>query len=58
MWYMKKGHEMDARRAVLRLYGPGVDVDAKLRKELKLLESNDKVSPTSWAAIFSNEHRS
>ena len=62
VWYMKKGREEDARKAVLRLFGKDTDVDFRINKiknELKQAEGeNSKFSQTSWRAIFSKEHRS
>ncbi|KAF2167020.1 hypothetical protein M409DRAFT_66125 [Zasmidium cellare ATCC 36951] len=61
VWYMKKGREEDARKAVLRLYGNSTDVEAKLATIKKELHEEEQqangVSQTSWRAIFSKEHR-
>ncbi|KAK4493670.1 hypothetical protein PRZ48_014855 [Zasmidium cellare] len=61
VWYMKKGREEDARKAVLKLYGKNTDVDTRLaiiRKELHEEEQQaNGFSQTSWRAIFSKEHR-
>lgn len=61
VWYMKKGREEDARKAILKLYGKNTDVEARIaiiRKELHEEEQQaNGVSQTSWRAIFSKEHR-
>lgn len=61
VWYMKKGRESDARKAILRLYGSNVDLDARIaiiKAELHEEEQQaNGVSQTSWRAIFSKEHR-
>lgn len=62
VWYMKKGREEDARKAILRLYGANTDVEARIdiiRQELKQAEGeSEAASQTTWKAIFSKEHRS
>lgn len=61
VWYMKKGHEEDARKAIIKLYGQNTDVGARLatiKKELYEEEQQASgVSQTSWRAIFRKEHR-
>ncbi|THZ21846.1 hypothetical protein D6C90_09472 [Aureobasidium pullulans] len=61
VWYMKKGREADARKAILKLFGADTDVDERIeiiRVELQQAEAeaNGK-SQTSWKAIFSKENR-
>ncbi|KAJ5655490.1 hypothetical protein N7507_007440 [Penicillium longicatenatum] len=62
VWYMKKGREADARKAILRLYGPKSDVEGyiqTIKLELRQLESEESAGgQTSWKSIFSKEHRS
>lgn len=62
VWYMKKGREADARKAITRLYGPVCDIDAcveTIKTELKQNEDeNSAASQTSWKSIFSKENRS
>lgn len=62
VWYMKKGREGDARKAITRLYGPGSDVDAcieTIKTELKQTENEESAAiQTSWKSIFHKEHRS
>jgi SP family general alpha glucoside:H+ symporter-like MFS transporter len=62
VWYLKKGREVDARKAIARLYGPDADVDAcveTIKTELKQTESEENAaSQTSWKSIFTKEHRS
>lgn len=62
VWYMKKGREGDARKAIARLYGPGSDIDACIKNiKTELTQTEDEEStanPTSWKTIFSKEHRS
>lgn len=61
VWYMKKGRESDARKAITRLYGPGSDIDAcieTIKAELKqTADEESNANPTSWKTIFSKEHR-
>ncbi|KAH0270388.1 hypothetical protein KCU91_g8098, partial [Aureobasidium melanogenum] len=61
VWYMKKGREADARKAILRLFGPKTDVDARIeiiRNELQqAVAEADGKDQTSWMAIFSKENR-
>jgi MFS family permease len=61
VWYMKKGREEDARKAIFRLFGPDANADdliETIKKELKQSEEEASgVSQTSWKAIFSKEHR-
>ncbi|CAD0114538.1 unnamed protein product [Aureobasidium uvarum] len=61
VWYMKKGREADARKAIIRLFGPDTNVDERIdiiRTELQQAEAegNGK-DQTSWKAIFSKENR-
>ncbi|CAG8909798.1 unnamed protein product [Penicillium egyptiacum] len=62
VWYMKKGREDDARKAIARLYGPGANSDAcieTIKAELKQTENEEcAASQTSWKSIFTKEHRS
>ncbi|KAJ5358603.1 uncharacterized protein N7496_011016 [Penicillium cataractarum] len=62
VWYMKKGREDAARKAIARLYGPGADIDAcieTIKTELKNTEDEESAATqTSWKSIFSKEHRS
>jgi sugar porter (SP) family MFS transporter len=62
VWYIKKGREDDARKAITRLYGPEADLDAcveTIKAELKQTESEENAaSQTSWKSIFTKEHRS
>ena len=62
VWYMKKSREDDARKAISRLYGPGVDIGARIETietELNQTENQDSTaSQTSWKSIFTKEHRS
>ncbi|SMR49538.1 unnamed protein product [Zymoseptoria tritici ST99CH_3D1] len=61
VWYMKKGREADARKAIFRLFGPDANADKvieTIKRELKQGEEEASgVSQTSWKAIFSKEHR-
>lgn len=61
VWYMKKGREADARKAIIRLFGPDTDVDERIeiiKTELQQAEVEGAgKSSTSWKAIFSKEHR-
>lgn len=62
VWYMKKGREEDARKAILKLYGPESDVDARveiIKTELRQTEDSETAAgQTSWKSIFTKEHRS
>jgi len=62
VWYMKKGRDADARKAILRLYGPDADVEnyiQTIKLELRQLENEESAGgQTSWKSIFSKEHRS
>ncbi|KAJ5556771.1 hypothetical protein N7494_000686 [Penicillium frequentans] len=62
MWYMKKGRDDDARKAILRLYGSDADVESyiqNIKLELRQLENEETAGgQTSWKSIFSKEHRS
>ncbi|KAJ6002762.1 hypothetical protein N7451_005309 [Penicillium sp. IBT 35674x] len=62
VWYMKKGRDADARKAILRLYGPDADVESyiqNIKLELRQLENEESAGgQTSWKSIFSKEHRS
>ncbi|KAF7188280.1 Major facilitator-type transporter ecdC [Pseudocercospora fuligena] len=61
VWYVKKGKDDKARKAILSLYGADTDVEGRLaiiKKELHEEEqASNGVSQTSWRAIFSKEHR-
>jgi SP family general alpha glucoside:H+ symporter-like MFS transporter len=61
VWYMKQGEESKARIAIIKLFGPDVDVDARMeviRAELKD-NQGEKQSENAggWKEIFSKEHR-
>ncbi|KAM0425337.1 hypothetical protein ACHAPT_009393 [Fusarium lateritium] len=62
VWYVKKGREEDARKAIVKLYGNNVDVQERLdfiKSELEVAAGEaNMASQTSWKAIFSKEHRS
>lgn len=62
VWYMKKGREEDARKAITMLYGASVDIDTRIETiKAELRQSEDEQSAatqTSWKSIFSKEHRS
>jgi SP family general alpha glucoside:H+ symporter-like MFS transporter len=62
VWYIKKGRESDARKAIVKLFGKDVDVEERLsfiKKELDTIDGQASMaSQTSWKAIFSKEHRS
>lgn len=62
VWYMKQGEEYKARIAILKLFGPDVDVDARIEViRAELYDSQgEKQSEKSggWNEIFSKEHRS
>lgn len=62
VWFMKKGREADARKAIIKLFGAETDVDGRIeviRNELqKMAQEDGAKSQTSWRAIFSKEHRS
>lgn len=59
---MKKSREDAARKAIIRLYGPDADVNARIetiKTELRQTESEESAaSQTSWKSIFTKEHRS
>lgn len=59
---MKKGRENAARKAIARLHGSSVDIDAcieTIKTELKNTEDEESAAnQTSWKSIFSKEHRS
>lgn len=61
VYLIKKGREEQARKAILRLYGQGADVEgilSTIKKELHEEEAaSSGVSQTTWKAIFSKEHR-
>ncbi|KXH50135.1 hypothetical protein CSIM01_07359 [Colletotrichum simmondsii] len=61
VWYVKKGREEDARKAIFKLYGKNVDVEERLnfiKSELELAAGEANMAKqTSWRAIFSKEHR-
>ncbi|CAK7232656.1 hypothetical protein SCUCBS95973_008332 [Sporothrix curviconia] len=62
VWYVKKGRDDDARKAIVRLFGKDVDVEARLdfiKSELEVSAGEASMAKqTSWQAIFSKEHRS
>jgi SP family general alpha glucoside:H+ symporter-like MFS transporter len=61
VWYMKKGREADARKAIIKLFGADIDVEDRMqiiRVELQQAEAeNGGKSQTSWKAIFSKDNR-
>lgn len=61
VWYIKKGREEDARKAIIRLFGKDTDVEGRLayiRSELEVVAGEASLaSQTSWRALFSKEHR-
>lgn len=61
VWYIKKGREEEARKAIIRLFGKDTDVEARLayiRSELEVVAGEASLaSQTNWKAIFSKEHR-
>jgi SP family general alpha glucoside:H+ symporter-like MFS transporter len=61
VWYMKKGREADARKAIIKLFGADTDVEDRMqiiRVELQQAEAeNGGKSQTSWKAIFSKDNR-
>lgn len=61
VWYVKKGREEDARKAIVKLFGPQINVDERLaciHSELEVEKGEAKsASQTNWKAIFSKEHR-
>ncbi|OIW24783.1 general substrate transporter [Coniochaeta ligniaria NRRL 30616] len=61
VWYIKKGREEDARKAIIRLFGNDTDVEARLayiKSELEVVAGEASLaSQTNWKAIFSKEHR-
>ncbi|TDZ20968.1 Major facilitator-type transporter ecdC [Colletotrichum orbiculare MAFF 240422] len=61
VWYVKKGRDDDARRAIVKLYGETVDVEERLGFIKSELETEageaSAAKKTSWAAIFTKEHR-
>lgn len=61
VWFIKKGRDEDARKAIFKLYGANADVEgiiSTIKKELHEEEAQSSgVSQTSWRAIFSKEHR-
>ncbi|KAM6523235.1 hypothetical protein FSOLCH5_003854 [Fusarium solani] len=62
VWYIKKGRDDDARKAIIKLYGKNVDVEERLnfmKSELEVAAGEANMAKqTSWRAIFSKEHRS
>ncbi|KAH7007770.1 general substrate transporter [Ilyonectria destructans] len=62
VWYVKKGRDDDARKAIIKLYGKEVDAEERLnfiRSELEVAAGEANMAKqTSWKAIFSKEHRS
>ncbi|KAK2596617.1 hypothetical protein QQS21_006293 [Conoideocrella luteorostrata] len=61
VWYVKKGRDDDARKAIVKLFGKDADVEERLRfikSELEVIAGEaDLASQTSWKALFSKEHR-
>ncbi|KAK1542024.1 hypothetical protein CPAR01_05411 [Colletotrichum paranaense] len=61
VWYVKKGRDEDARKAIFKLYGKNIDVEERLnfiKSELELAAGEANMAKqTSWRAIFSKEHR-
>ncbi|KAL2802989.1 general substrate transporter [Aspergillus granulosus] len=61
VWYIKKGRENDAGKAVLRLFGPSTDVATRIttiKQELNQIQSTETTdNPISWKTIFTKEHR-
>lgn len=61
VWYVKKGRDEDARKAIAKLFGRGADIEQRLqyiKQELEVMAGEDRIaSGTSWKAIFSKEHR-
>jgi MFS family permease len=61
VWYVKRGRDDDARKAIKKLYGEQTDVEDRLdfiKSELEVLAGeSDMAKQTSWKAIFSKEHR-
>lgn len=62
VWYVKKGRDDDARKAIIKLYGKNEDVEDRLnfiKSELEVAAGEANMAKqTSWRAIFSKEHRS
>ncbi|KAM0205052.1 hypothetical protein ACHAPA_008630 [Fusarium lateritium] len=62
IWYVKKGRDDDARKAIIKLYGQSIDVEERLsfiKSELEVAAGEANMAKqTSWRAIFSKEHRS
>ncbi|CAH0018760.1 unnamed protein product [Clonostachys rhizophaga] len=62
VWYVKKGRDDDARKAIVKLYGKNEDVEERLnfiKSELEVAAGEANMAKqTSWRAIFSKEHRS
>lgn len=61
VWYVKKGRDDDARKAITRLFGKNVDVEERLnfiKSELEVSAGEANMAKqTGWRAIFSKEHR-
>lgn len=61
VWYMKQGEETKARVAIIKLFGPQVDVNARIEIIRAELEDNqgEKQSENAggWKEIFSKQHR-
>lgn len=61
VWYVKKGRDDDARKAIVKLFGKNTDVEQRLgyiKSELEVMAGEDNLaSQTGWKAIFSKEHR-
>lgn len=62
VWYVKKGRDDDARKAIASLFGPREDVEERLniiKEELRKIDGDSNTtSQTSWKALFTKEHRS
>jgi MFS family permease len=62
VWFVKKGRDDDARKAIVKLYGSDADVEERLgfiKSELEAAASEASMAEqTRWKAIFSKENRS
>ncbi|KAF5025507.1 hypothetical protein F66182_2412 [Fusarium sp. NRRL 66182] len=62
VWFVKRGRDEDARKAIIKLYGQHIDVEERLdfiKSELEVAAgAANMAKQTSWSAIFSKEHRS
>jgi MFS family permease len=61
VWYIKKGQENNAEKAVLRLFGPSTDVATHIttiKQELNQIQSTKTPNnPIVWRTVFTKEHR-